>query len=79
MLYIEKSNMTTNTFEEACSIVFSKKAEVVKTVAFIGMGFGTIEVDSPVELACGVWDWKEDSKGFKFFRAQGDCYGSYQC
>ena len=52
-----------------CLIVFSKRAEVVKTVAFTGMGFGTVEVDSPVELACGVWDWKEDSKGFKFFRA----------
>lgn len=69
MLYIEKSNMNTNTLEEALLIAFSKQAEATKTVAFTGMGFGTVEVSSPVKLACGPWDWKEDHKGFKFFRA----------
>lgn len=69
MLIIDKQNMNTNTFEEACAIVFSKKAEIIKTAVFAGMGFGTIEVYSPVESACGAWDWKEEVNGFKFFRA----------
>jgi hypothetical protein len=69
MLFIDKQSMNTSTFEEACLIAFSKKAEVIKTVAFTGMGFGTVEVNSPVELACGAWDWKEEVNGFKFFRA----------
>ena len=69
MLYVEKKEMYANTFEEACLIAFSKNAEITKTAVFAGMGFGTIEVDSPVELACGAWDWKEEINGFKFFRA----------
>lgn len=69
MLFVDKKSMKTNTFEEACMMVFSNKAEITKTAVFPCMGFGTIEVKSPFEFACGAWDWKEEVHGFKFFRA----------
>lgn len=69
MLYVEKTQTASNTFEEACLIAFSKKADITKITSFLGMGFGTIEVNSPCPQACGCWDWKETVDGFKFFRA----------
>jgi hypothetical protein len=69
MLYVAKEDMTANTFEQACLIAFSKMATVSKVVAMTGMGMGTIEVESPVEQACGAWDWNETVSGFRFVRA----------
>lgn len=62
-IVIKKSEMLTNTFEEAVELAFGKGVELVKTVGMPGFAFGTVEVNGK------PFDWKVDHESWAFFQA----------